>query len=66
MVTRRQDVIDILAETDGTPNKGWQTPPNIPAFILEDRHNTSGGFINNPPEDGVMLVRQDMRFEREK
>ena len=58
MASRAQDVVDILLETDGTPNKGWQTPPNIPHVILEDRDNTVGGFFSNPGTNGTIVVKK--------
>lgn len=63
MASRAQCVVDILLETDGTPNKGWQTPPNIPKVIVEDRDNTIDSFIERPPDDGVIVVKKKYKFD---
>ena len=66
MASRAQDIVDILLETDGTPNKGWQTPPNIPHVVVEDRDNPLGGFFSNPGTNGTIVVKKDYEDDYEK
>jgi hypothetical protein len=66
MASRGQCVVDILLETDGTPNKGWQTAPNIPRVVVENQDDPVGPYIYNPPDDGVIIVKKHYNFESEK
>ncbi len=63
MASRAQDIVDILLETDGTPNKGWQTDPAIPDVTIEDKDNTVYGFKRNPPINGVIVIKKKYKYE---
>ena len=67
VVSRAQDIVDILLETDGTPAKGWQTAPNIPFIAVESQAvNINGYRINPPPDtDGAVIVEKEYDFDRE-
>lgn len=66
MASRKQCIKDILLETDGTPNKGWQTPPDIPNVQLEDRVNTFEVWFKQADRLTTILIKKDIEFDREK
>ena len=66
MASLSQDLVDILLETDGTPNKGWQTPPNIPNVVLEDRDHPLAGYFSNPGTNGTIVVKKQYEDDYEK
>jgi len=66
MASRRQCVIDILGETDGDPNKGWQTDPAVPTMVLESQTNTLHSYIYNCPDNGVIVVKKEYDWDPEK
>jgi hypothetical protein len=66
MADRRQCGIDIIQETDGTPNKGWQEAPTQPLCVLESKENPLKAYINDTRTNGVILFRKKLEFKSYK
>jgi hypothetical protein len=63
MADRRQCGIDIIQETDGTPNKGWQEAPTQPLCVLESKENPLKAYINDTRTNGVILFKKKLGFK---
>lgn len=62
MVNRKDDLIDIWSKDD----IGWITPPAEPLFVIEDSDNVIGAILDEPPTNGIIVIRKDQKFERER
>ena len=59
---RHLDVIDIITKV----TTGWIAPPTEPVQVLEGRFHTEEAYLTRGKDGGVIIVKRNYTFEREK